>query len=130
MAEQLREPLKSSWTRLITPFTFSRSGWSVARSASLAKGGTTKKRPSPHLHKVPTRNNLYIGCDEKYIEESINTKSHGLQIDNHLNWKNHVDLMIPKLSRGYYAVRSMPHVSSTDTLKSIYFAYFHSIMKY
>jgi hypothetical protein len=34
-----------------------RSGWSVVRSESLAKGGTWKKRPSPHLHNVPTRNN-------------------------------------------------------------------------
>jgi hypothetical protein len=37
--------------------TSSRSGWSVVRSRSLAKGGTSKKRPSPHLHKVPTRSN-------------------------------------------------------------------------
>jgi hypothetical protein len=37
--------------------TFSRSGWSVVRSASLAKGGTSTKGPSPHLHKVPTRSN-------------------------------------------------------------------------
>jgi hypothetical protein len=37
--------------------TFSRTGWSVVRSASLAKVGTSKKRPSPHLHKVPTRSN-------------------------------------------------------------------------
>jgi hypothetical protein len=37
--------------------TFSRSGWSVVRSASLAKGGTPKNRPSPHLYKVPTRSN-------------------------------------------------------------------------
>jgi hypothetical protein len=37
--------------------TFSRSGWSVVRSASLAKGGTSKKRLSPHLHKVQTRSN-------------------------------------------------------------------------
>jgi hypothetical protein len=36
---------------------FSRSGWSVVRSASFAKGGTSKKRPSPHLHKFPTRSN-------------------------------------------------------------------------
>jgi hypothetical protein len=35
--------LKSSWTHLITPFTFSISGWSVVRSASLAKGDTEKK---------------------------------------------------------------------------------------
>jgi hypothetical protein len=27
------------------------------KSASLAKGGASKKRPSPHLHKVPTRSN-------------------------------------------------------------------------
>jgi hypothetical protein len=39
------------------PTLFSRSGWSVVRSASLAKGGTSKKIPSPHLHKVPTRDN-------------------------------------------------------------------------
>jgi hypothetical protein len=37
--------------------TFTRSGWSVVRSASLAKGGTSKKRPSPHLHIIPTRSN-------------------------------------------------------------------------
>jgi hypothetical protein len=37
--------------------TFSGSGWSVVRSASLAKGCISKKRPSPHLHKVPTRIN-------------------------------------------------------------------------
>jgi hypothetical protein len=35
--------------------TFTRSGWSVVRCASLANGGTSKKRPSPHLHKVPTQ---------------------------------------------------------------------------
>jgi hypothetical protein len=29
----------------------------VLRSASLAKGGTSKKRPSPHLHKDPTLGN-------------------------------------------------------------------------
>jgi hypothetical protein len=45
----------SKWSTVCS--TFSRSGWSVVRSASLAKGGTSKKRPSPHFHKVPTRSN-------------------------------------------------------------------------
>jgi hypothetical protein len=40
--------------------TFSRSGWSVVRNTSLAKRGTPKKRPSPHLHKVPSRSNKVI----------------------------------------------------------------------
>jgi hypothetical protein len=39
---------------------------------------------------------LKIGYDEKYIEESINTKFLGLQIDNHLKWKNHIYPVIPK----------------------------------
>jgi hypothetical protein len=48
----------SSWSlRQTVCSTFSRSGWSVVRSAPLATGGTSKSRPSPHLHKVPTRSN-------------------------------------------------------------------------
>jgi hypothetical protein len=45
----------SKWCTVCS--TFSRSGWSVVRSASLAKGGTSKKRPSPHLQNVPIRSN-------------------------------------------------------------------------
>jgi hypothetical protein len=51
----LRHLKKGSFKTAVTPF--SRSGWSVVRSASLAKGGTWKKRQSPHLHKFPTRSN-------------------------------------------------------------------------
>jgi hypothetical protein len=46
---------KGSFKTTVIPF--SRSGWSVVRSASLSKRGTSKKRPSPHLQKVPTRSN-------------------------------------------------------------------------
>jgi hypothetical protein len=45
----------SKWSTVCS--TFSRSGWSVVRDTSLSKGGTSKKRPSPHLHEVPTRSN-------------------------------------------------------------------------
>jgi hypothetical protein len=45
----------SKWSTVYS--TFSRSGWSLVRSASLAKGSTSEKRPSPHLHKVPIRSN-------------------------------------------------------------------------
>jgi hypothetical protein len=51
----LRLSKNGSFKTTVTPFY--RSGWSVVRSASLAKGATSKKRPSPHLHKVPTRSN-------------------------------------------------------------------------
>ena len=32
---------------------------------------------------------LLIGYKEKYIKETVTTKFLGLQIDNHINWKNH-----------------------------------------
>jgi hypothetical protein len=46
---------------------------------------------SPHCE-------LTIGCKDKYIEETVNSKFLGLHLDNHLNWKDHVDQVIPKLS--------------------------------
>jgi hypothetical protein len=47
-----RHPKKVSFKTNVIPFW--RSEWNVVRSASLAKGGTSIKRPSPHLYKVPT----------------------------------------------------------------------------
>jgi hypothetical protein len=46
---------------------------------------------------------LHIAYKEKYIEEKLSTKFLGLQTDNHLNWKNHIEEMISKLSGACYA---------------------------
>jgi hypothetical protein len=34
---------------------------------------------------------LNIGYKDKYIEETVNSKFLGLHLDNHLNWKDHID---------------------------------------
>ena len=39
---------------------------------------------------------LHICYKENYIENTTNIRFLGLQIDNHLNWENHIELMIPK----------------------------------
>ena len=65
-----------------------------------------------------------------YIEKTVKTKFLGLQIGNHINWKNHNEEMIPKLSGTCYAIRLMTRISNINTLKSIYYAYFHFIIKY
>jgi hypothetical protein len=62
------------------------------------------------------------------IEESAHRKFLGLQIDSHLNWKTHINQLVAKLNGACYAVRSLTHIIST--LKLIYFACFHSLMKY
>jgi len=73
---------------------------------------------------------LSIIHKDKCIEEVVNLKFHGIQIDNQLNWKNHIDQIIPKLSVACYMVRQMYHICYNDTLQLIYFAYFHSIASY
>jgi hypothetical protein len=60
---------------------------------------------------------LNIGYNDKYIGESVNTKFLGLQIGHHLNWKNHIVQLVPKLSGACYEVRSMLHISNTKNLK-------------
>jgi hypothetical protein len=64
------------------------------------------------------------------IKEVTNIKFLGLELDNNINFKHHVAKILPKLSRACYAVRSTYPFSSINTLKMIYFAYFHLIINY
>ena len=85
------------------------------------------------ITKNSSHSTLHIGYKEKYIEETVNTKCLGLQIDNHIHWKNHTEQMIPKLSGAGYAVRSMVHISNINTPppnKFTMYVYLHSIVKY
>jgi hypothetical protein len=41
---------------------------------------------------------------------------------DHLNWKNYIHKMITKLCGASYVVKTKFHITSTDTLKTIYFA--------
>jgi len=58
-----------------------------------------------------------------------NVKSLGLVIDININWQNHVYKILPKISSVCYLFRVM-YLYSITTLKMIYFAYFHAVMKY
>jgi hypothetical protein len=82
-----------------------------------------------HIMKFITKNSahstLHTGYKEKYIEGTVNTKFLGLQIDNHINWKIHNEEMMGGVC---YTARSIVQIS--NTLKSIYYAYFHSITEY
>jgi hypothetical protein len=73
---------------------------------------------------------LQIPCRDKEVKEATNIKFLGLEIDNHLSWNTHTEQIIPRMSSACYTIRSMFHFSNMDTLKMIYFAYFHSILKY
>ena len=67
---------------------------------------------------------MTISYKNKCIEEAVNLKFLGTQIDSHLNYKNHISQIIPKLSVACYMVTQTCHICNNVTLRSIYFAVF------
>jgi len=103
------------------------SKWFAANNLVL---NLNKMNITTFVTKKSSHSTLRIGYKEKYVEDTLFKKFLSLQIDNHINWKHHIDQMIPKLSGACYAVRSMVHISNINTLKSVYCACFHSVVKY
>jgi hypothetical protein len=82
------------------------------------------------ITKITSHAMLHIGYKDRYTEETVNTTFLGLQIDKHLNWKNHIEQMVPKLRGACYAMTSVVYNSNINTFKSVYCAHFHSVIKY
>jgi hypothetical protein len=91
---------------------------------------TDKTNIMKFITKNSSHSMWHTGYKEKNIEETLNTQFLGLQIDNHLHWKKHNEEINPKLNGACYTIRSMVHISNINILKSVYYAYFHSIIKY
>jgi len=73
---------------------------------------------------------LIIDHNNTTISEVPNTKFLGMQIDNHLNWKCHIDQILPKLSTVSFVIRQLFYILDSETLRIAYFSYFHSIIRY
>jgi hypothetical protein len=74
-----------------------------------------KKNITNFIIKNSSHSTLHIGYIEKYIQDMVNTKFLHLQIEKHLNWKSHIEQIIPKLSAACYAIRLMVHKSNINT---------------
>ena len=71
-----------------------------------------------------------IKIDGKKIIPSKYVKYLGVLIDAHLNWSFHLNLLASKLSRANGMLARIRHYVSEDTLRSIYFGIFSSILSY
>jgi hypothetical protein len=54
----------------------------------------------------------------------------GLTLDNSLSWKKHIEAIVPKLSTATFAMRIVQPFLFLDSLKLIYYSYFHSVLTY
>ena len=81
-----------------------------------------------------TKNTLFSNFDVIYKDKKLTTvgsiKFLGLTLDNSLSWKRHIEAIIFELSAATFAMRVVQSFLSSDSLKLIYYSYFHSIMTY
>ena len=54
----------------------------------------------------------------------------GILIDSHLTWNYHTDMLAAKLSRNVGMLTKIRHYVTNETLRTIYFGIFSSIMMY
>jgi hypothetical protein len=78
-----------------------------------------------------------MNCEDygMYIAQNVLANSEcnkflGLNIDNGLSWKNHIDYLVTKLSSSCFIMRTIKSMMSLRSLRMIYFAYIHSVMTY
>lgn len=64
------------------------------------------------------------------IDYSRNSKMLGLRIDCHLKWSNHIQDVCTKLSKICYALALTSKQCSSSIIRQLYFASFHSAIKY
>ena len=65
-----------------------------------------------------------------FISNISNTKFLGLVITNSLSWKDHITQLTPKLCEACYLLRCIKPFISQNTLKSIHYSYFQSLICY
>jgi hypothetical protein len=59
--------------------------------------------------------NLGIGYEDKTTDEVETTKFLGLQFYNNLNWKTHIQYIIPKLRSACFAMTTITSLMKTET---------------
>jgi hypothetical protein len=79
-----------------------------------------------HDYEVKTK----VTYDHINISNSTETKFLGLIIDETLSWNQHVDQIGTKLCSAHCALRNLKHIVPQSTLRTIYYAYIHSILSY
>ena len=71
-----------------------------------------------------------MNCKNEKIILKNHAKLLGVVIDHNLKWSEHIDQLCKKLSRVTFALRILRQPAGVEALKTVYFAYFQSIMMY
>jgi hypothetical protein len=73
---------------------------------------------------------MYNNISYKSPANSECIKFLGLNTDNKLSLKNHINYLVTKLSSSFFITRTIKPIMSLGSLRMIYFTYIHSIITY
>jgi hypothetical protein len=90
----------------------------------------TKTNVIKFTPKTTAHISLDIYYEDNVIDEVKSTEFLGMPINNHMNWKNHVKQILPKLSVACFLIKNLIHTLNLDTLCMVYFAYIHLLLQY
>ena len=76
------------------------------------------------------KTNIKITYDNKQITTISNIKFLGIYINDRINWKYHIEHILPKLRVVCYVMRSIKPYMSLNTLRIVYYSNFNSIINY
>ena len=97
--------------------------WLRSNKISLNVGKTELVIFSPKRKQITKHLNFRISGQK--IEISTRVKYLGIQIDQHLNWNEHIKNIIPKLSRAIGVLSKIRHYVPKSLLKTIYYSIFN-----
>jgi len=103
------------------------SKWFQANSLSL---NISKTHFTQFFSKNTNYYDTHVSYENNCISKVNETKFLGININNTLSWKTHIEEMLPKLCSACFAMKSVKPLASQQILKIIYYSYFHSIMSY
>jgi hypothetical protein len=73
---------------------------------------------------------IQVSYRNNQISSNTNVSFLGLKTDNFLTWKDYMCVLIDKLNRSCFAIRSVKSILSVEALKMVYYSYMHSTLNY
>jgi hypothetical protein len=101
--------------------------WFQANSLTL---NFDKTKILKFTHTLTTNYQLNISFLDTILKTAESVTFLGLQMDNHLMHKTHINHLLHKMSTLSFLMRKLLKLLSINNLKSVYYAYFHSLVKY
>jgi hypothetical protein len=87
-----------------------------------------------HYIRFKTKNkptfDIQIVCNNNKITSVPHCKFLGIYLQDSLNWSCHIGSIIPKLSSACYIMRNLKPIMTMDSLKTVYYSYFNSVLSY